>query len=147
MRLGAISITTLRHEGSGDFLRVDFAQAASTDDEGLARSSKHQLFNFQNQFVSFAHTYRCSTLVSKKLLVIRQEPINNFLNRCVLWQKEHQIMRKLQRLLHNLIKVRIDVVETVLCQKLIASTSPGWTQKHAVKFLASVTRNFELWNR
>ena len=105
------------------------------------------VFNFQNQFVSFAHTYRCSTLVSKKLLVIRQEPINNFLNRCVLWQKEHQIMRKLERLLHNLIKVRIDVVETVLCQKLIASTSPGWTQKHAVKFLASVTRNFELWNR
>lgn len=86
-------------------------------------------------------------MVSKKLLVIRQEPINNFLNRCVLWQKEHQIMRKLQRLLHNLIKVRIDVVETVLCQKLIASTSPRWTQKHAVKFLASVTRNFELWNR
>lgn len=56
-------------------------------------------------------------------------------------------MRKLQRLLHNLVKIRINVLQTILCQKLIASTSPRWTQKHAVKFLASVARNFELWHR
>jgi hypothetical protein len=147
MRLIAISITTLLHEGSGDFLRVDFAKAASTDEDGLARSSKHQLFNFQNQFVSFAHTYRCGTLVSQKMGMVGQEPLNNFFNRCVLRQKEHEIMRKFQRLLHNLVEIRINMLQTVLCQKLIASTSPRWTQKHAVKFLASVARNFELRNR
>tara|TARA_B110000285_G_C15097968_1_gene603241 strand:- start:1018 stop:1164 length:147 start_codon:yes stop_codon:yes gene_type:complete len=48
MRLIAVSIATLLHEGSGDFLRIDFAKAASADEDGLARSSKHQLFNFQN---------------------------------------------------------------------------------------------------
>lgn len=46
MRLGTICIATLLHEGSGNLLRVHFAKAPGADEECLARSSKHQLFNF-----------------------------------------------------------------------------------------------------
>lgn len=78
--------------------------------------------------------------------MVRQKPLNNFFNGRILWQKEHEIVREFQRLLNNLVKVRIDVVKAVLCQELVASTSPRWAQKHAVKFLVSVAGNLELWN-